>query len=104
MKRIVANEGAMKNENTLHTHVFSDGADGPLLFNQNGKSIYYQRCFRCGRDFGVGLNGGGWRAINVGLLQIDLLADWVSDRWLTEKCPGQPLWIQDAEARTMRHA
>ena len=104
MKRIVADEGAMKNGNTLHTHSFSDASDGPLLFNQNGKSIYYHRCFRCGRDFGLGLNGGGWLAINVGLLQIELLADSVSDRWLSEKCPGQPLWVQDGEARIMRHA
>jgi hypothetical protein len=94
----------MNNENTLHTHAFSDGSDGPPRFNQNGKSIYYHRCIRCGREFGTGLNGGGWLAIHVGVLGIDLLADHVSDRWLTEKCPGQPLWDQDAEARSMHHA
>jgi hypothetical protein len=101
MKRIVTSEGAMENGNTLHTHAFSDDSDGPLIFDQDGKSIYYHRCSRCGREFGMGLNGGGWQAIHVGLLRIDLLAESVSDRWLSEQCPGQPMWDQDAAARTM---
>jgi hypothetical protein len=28
----------------------------------------------------------------------------VTDRWLAERCPEQPLWAQDTEARAMRHA
>jgi len=93
----------MNNHTTLDTHVFSDDTDGPLRFNQDGKSIYYHRCLRCGREFGMGLNGGGWLAVHVGLLRIDLLANSVSDRWLRDPCPGKPLWDEDEEARNTRH-
>jgi len=94
----------MNTANTLGTHVFSDGLEGgPRLITQGGKSIYYHRCFNCGRDFGLGLNGGSWRAIYVGMFRIDLLADSVNDQWLSQPCPGQPQWGQDAAARTMRH-
>ena len=92
----------MKNANTLGTHLFADGAT-PRTIHQDGRTIYHHRCIRCGRDFAQGMNGGGWQAVNVGLVRIELLVDTVTDQWLAERCPGEPLWSQDAQARTLRH-
>ena len=92
----------MKNDNMLGTHLFADGAT-PHIIHQDERTIYHHRCIRCGRDFAQGMNGGGWQAVNVGLLRIELLVDTVTDQWLAERCPGQPLWSQDADARTLRH-
>jgi hypothetical protein len=79
----------MEKTSELPTHKFSDGP--PRRITQSGKTIFHQRCLNCGRDFGQGLDGGGWRAIYVGVLRIELLADSVNDRWLREPCPKQLL-------------
>jgi hypothetical protein len=93
----------MKTPNTLGTHLFSDGGI-PRMIQQDGRAIYHHRCLRCGRDFAQGMNGAGFQAVYVGLLRIELLADSITERWLSEECPKQMLWIQDEQARSMRHA
>lgn len=93
----------MKNSNTLGTHLFSEGAT-PRVIHQDGRTIYHRCCLRCGRDFAQGMNGGGWQAVYVGLLRVELLVNTVTDQWLAERCPGEPLWTQDARARALRHA
>jgi hypothetical protein len=93
----------MNTSNALNTHVFADPPDGPKLVHQDGRSVYYHRCLRCGRDFGQGLNGAGWQTINIGFLRIELLADSVTEQWLSEPYPRQILWLQDKQARAMRH-
>lgn len=90
----------MNQRNTLDTHLWSE-REIPHVVHQDGRTIYHQRCLRCGRDFGQGLNGAGWRAIYVGILRIELLAESVDERWLAERCPGEPLWVQDQEDRKM---
>ena len=60
------------------------------------------RCSRCGRDFGLELDGSGWHALYIGLLRFELLAENVNQRWLAEECPGLPLWDRDREDRVTR--
>lgn len=91
----------MENRNALHTHSWSDGS-APHVFKQDGRTIFHHRCVRCGRDFAQGLNGAGWQAIYVGVFKVELLAETVTSRWLTEECPERPVPDDDV-SRAMRH-
>ena len=91
----------MSNRNALHTHLWSD-REIPHVIHQDGRTVYHHRCVLCGRDFGQGLNGGGWHAIYVGILRIEMLAENVDARWMGDDCPGEPLWDQDQEDRATR--
>lgn len=90
----------MSYRNTLHTHLWSD-CEIPHVIHQDANTINH-RLHACGRDFGQGLNGGGWHAVYVGILRIELLAESVNARWLGEDCPGEPQWDQDQQDRTMQ--
>jgi hypothetical protein len=63
------------------------------------------RCTSCGRDFGQELDGrrGEWRAIYVGVLRVELLADSVNAKWLEKPCPKQ-LVPSDNDDRAARRA
>jgi hypothetical protein len=87
--------------NSLQTHFWSNGPTSHQIF-QNGRTMVHQRCSRCGRDFAFELDGSGWHAVYVGAFKVELLAESVSQQWLTDQCPGQPLWEQDQRARTLR--
>ncbi len=91
----------MKTVNTLGTHLFADGAT-PQVIHQDGRTIHHHRCVRCGRDFAQGMNGGGWQAVYVGLVRIELLVDTVTDQWLAERCPGEPLSTREAYSSDSR--
>lgn len=69
---------------------------------QDGKILIHQRCLRCGRDFGQGFDGvDSWEAVYVGLLRIERLEKSITERWLSEPCPGE-LRREDDELRAMR--
>jgi hypothetical protein len=87
--------------NSLQTHFWSDGLNPHQVF-QDGRTIVHQRCLNCARDFAFELDGSGWHAAYVGLLRIEHLAESVSRQWMTEECPGRPLWELDQAARMMR--
>lgn len=92
----------MDKTDAFTTHQFSDG-NVPHQVTQDGKTILHHRCTRCARDFAQGLDGAGWQAAYVGVLRIELLADSVNDRWLTEECPGR-LIPQDDVDRAVRRS
>ena len=94
----------MTNGYPLQTHVWADGGAAPHQIMQDGRTIVHQRCLRCGRDFALELDGSGWHALYVGVFRVELLAESVTARWLTEECPRQFLWTQDEEARAMRRS
>jgi len=91
----------MDNTDAFRTHSFSEAI--PHSIKQDGKSILHRRCLRCGRDFAQGLNGAGWQAAYVGVLRVELLAESVNRRWLTEECPMRFL-LTDQDDRAMRHS
>ena len=71
----------------------------PAQITQDGQIILHNRCALCGRDFAQGLDErNDWQAAYLGLLRIEALADDVSERWVSEVCPGQFL-PEDDEAR-----
>jgi hypothetical protein len=81
----------MQNDNSLKTHFWSGSI--PRQIFQDGRTIIHQRCLRCGRDFGRELGESAWPAVHVGLLRVELLAEKVNERWLSEACPKQILWV-----------
>jgi len=89
----------METANAFDSHVWSGPT--PRQITQNGKTIFIVRCARCGRDFAQGPNGAGWQAVYVGIMRLELLAESVNRRWLTEPCPKR-LLSTDNDDRTMR--
>jgi hypothetical protein len=80
----------MEPNESLATHLWS-GRGIARAVQQDGRTVLHHRCVRCGRDFAQGLDGAyGWQAAHVGLLRIELLAQSVNERWLSERCPGEP--------------
>jgi hypothetical protein len=80
----------MERPHPLQTHVWANG-DTPRRITQDGTLIFHHRCVRCGRDFMQALDHPGWRAANLGILRIEPFPDNVTERWITEECPGRLL-------------
>ncbi len=80
----------MERAHPLRTHAWADG-DIPHQIAQDGRVIFHHRCVRCGRDFMQALDCTRWQAATVGILRIEPLADSVTERWVTEECPGRLL-------------
>jgi hypothetical protein len=91
----------MDNTDALRTHSFADAI--PHTIKQDGRSILHRRCLGCGRDFARGFDGAGWEAVYVGVLRVELLAQSVNHRWLTEECPMSVL-PTDSDDRAMRRS
>ena len=89
----------MERRHPLQTHVWAD--DLPHQITQDGEIIFHHRCVRCGRDFMEPTDGTGWQAAYVGVLRIEPLADSVTERWVTEDCPGR-LIADDCRSRATR--
>ena len=79
-------------------HVFLD----PREVKPDGGIIVLQRCVRCQRDFGQGLDGiHRWEAVYAGVFRVERLAESVTTRWLSERCPDRRL-PEDDDLRAMR--
>jgi hypothetical protein len=92
----------MERRHPLQTHVWADD-DIPDQITQDGEIFFHHRCVRCGRDFVQPADGTGWQAAYVELLRIELLADSVTERWVSEECPGR-LLTDDCFSRATRKA
>jgi hypothetical protein len=92
----------MERRYPLRTHVWADG-DTPRQITQDGKIIFHHRCVRCGRDFVQPIDHAGWYAASVGVQRTELLADSVTEQWVTEDCPGR-LLVDDCRSRATRQA
>ena len=95
----------MDERNALDTHAWSDGAT-PHQIHQSGRTVFHHRCSRCGRDFARefdGSDGSDWQAAYVGAIRIELLAESVSERWVSEECPAR-IQPQDHAARATRRS
>lgn len=91
----------METRHPLRTHVWADG-DLPSQITQEGKIIFHHSFVRCGRDFVQPIDRAGWYAATVGIQRIELLADSVTEQWVTEECPGR-LLAYDSLSRATRH-
>jgi hypothetical protein len=92
----------MERRHPLQTHVWADD-DIPHQITQDGEVLFHHRCVRCGRDFVQSSDGTGWQAAFLGVQRIEPLAASVTERWVTEDCPGR-LLTEDCFSRTMREA
>ena len=85
----------------LYGHEWSDGKNAHII-NQDGTTIFHRRCLRCGRDFGQGFDGHyQWQAAYLGLSRIEPLPPAVTEKWMSEECPGDIL-ESDADDRASR--
>jgi hypothetical protein len=53
----------------------------------DGKTLFHRQCTACGRDFVMGAETGGWRAVHVGLFEFDFLDEETDERWVSAECP-----------------
>lgn len=68
------------------THSFSTNSRKVVL---NGLELFHSQCRACGRDF---VRTGGthhWFAAYIGVFSIGVLSHEISERWLSEPCPGE---------------
>jgi hypothetical protein len=56
-----------------------------------GRPFLHRRCQICERDFARPLVEKKWQAVHVGVLSLDFLDDEITQRWVSEDCPGHPL-------------
>ena len=87
----------------LDTHVLS-GDSPPRQLYQNGILYLHQRCAKCGRDFMREPGKTDWQAayIGIGAFKVELLADSVTERWVSEECPGRILESDNVQRLTRR--
>ena|ERR1700686_1948443 len=74
------------------------GRRGPHLKIDSGELVQQHHCGRCGRDIVTVLSSGSRHAVYASVLCFYRLDDEVTERWLSEPCPGRRLAIDD-EAR-----
>ena len=63
-----------------------------------GTPVLHQHCVQCGRDFLMDPTSRRARAVSVCAVSFHQLDDAVTERWLTESCPGTHL-LGDEEDR-----
>jgi hypothetical protein len=63
------------------------------------KPLIQHHCSRCLRDFVEDPSSGERHAVHVSVFTFQALPDPISDQWLSELCPGNPL-PYDAEVRS----
>jgi hypothetical protein len=74
------------------------GRKAPHLKIDLGGLVLQHHCGRCGRDIVTVLSSGSRHAVYASVLCFYRLDDEVTERWLSEPCPGRHLAIDD-EAR-----
>ncbi len=65
-----------------------------------GEPLIQQGCHACGRDFVDECSMGERYAVHVSVFKFHRLSDEVTSRWLSEKCPGEPLMADEADRKT----
>lgn len=56
-----------------------------------GQAVLHQHCVQCGRDFLMDLAWRRARAVSISAVSFHQLDDAVTERWITESCPGTHL-------------
>jgi hypothetical protein len=94
IRRVSARGGQLMANHTL------DGTSGkhqwlerrePHLKIESGEAVIQHQCVRCGRDIVTVLSSGSRHAVHVSMSCFYPLDDEVTERWLTEPCPGKRL-------------
>jgi hypothetical protein len=72
----------------LETHLWIGNHSREISIE--GEPIVLYRCPLCTRDFSREPGSSNWRAICVSTFRIAFLPDGVSQKWISEPCPGSP--------------
>ena len=64
---------------------------------ERGDSVFQRRCTRCARDFLVDRSSGLRYAVYIAAFSFHQLEDEVTQRWLSERCPGKRLPSDDLD-------
>jgi hypothetical protein len=101
---------AHRGESDFMTNTF-DGTSGdhhwherrePHLKLESGEAVVQHRCSRCGRDIVTLLSSGGRHAVYASVVCFYHLDDEVTQRWLSEPCPGKRLHSDDDDRKRLR--
>src|ERR1700682_724211 len=64
---------------------------------KRSNTVLKQHCVRCGRDFVTDPSSNITHAVFVSAISVDQLSDEVTERWLSESCPGRRLSPDDED-------
>jgi hypothetical protein len=65
-----------------------------------GRPIIHQVCFACRRGFVEEFSTGERYAVHASIFRFYRLSDEVTARWLSEKCPAEPMNADEADVQT----
>lgn len=69
----------------------------PHLQIETGEAVVHHQCLRCGRDVVTVLRSGRRHAVHVSAFLFYRFNDEVTERWLSEPCPGKCLPKDDED-------
>jgi hypothetical protein len=82
-------------DETWNTHQWL--ANPRYLAIKPSNPVIQHHCVRCGRDFVTDSSSNITHAVFVSAISFDQLMDEVTDRWLSEPCPGRRLSPDDED-------
>jgi hypothetical protein len=68
---------------------------------ESGEAVLHHQCVRCGRDIVTVVSTGTRHAVHVCALVFNRLDDTVTERWLSESCPGRRLASDDDDRKRL---
>jgi hypothetical protein len=71
----------------------------PHLKLESGAAVVHHHCGRCGRDIVTVLESGALYAVYASTFCFQRLDDEVTQRWMSEPCPGKRLPIDDEDRK-----
>jgi hypothetical protein len=74
----------------------------PHFKTELGEAVIQHQCVRCGRDIVTVLSSGSRHAVHVSIFCFYPLDDEVTERWLTEPCPGKRLPRDDDDRQVAK--
>ena len=83
----------------LKTHLWIGNHSRELQIE--GKPIVLFRCPVCERNFAREPSETKWKAARIGTFHVEYLHEAVSDRWVSEPCPGQRASDMDLSASSI---
>ena len=68
---------------------------------ESGAAVVQHHCGQCGRDIVTVLSSGARHAVYASVLYFYRLNDEVTQRWLSEPCPGKRLASDDEDRKKL---
>jgi hypothetical protein len=75
----------------------------PHLIIESGEAVLHKHCVQCGRDIVTVLSSGTRHAVYISVFYFYRLDNEVTERWLSEHCPGKRLTSDDEDRKRVMH-